>query len=710
MTALWRSANVMKSAAATLLLMALLVIAAVHWSSQKAVAIQGPSAMQSVSLNRLWLGVDNGLWVLDAAGRKLSQKTAQELGLSGAVSNIAPAPDGEVLLTTRGQASWAVVRAADMTLLRTITPQWPDDFKGNVPRAIRVAVSPDWDIAVATGGGHTVLLFDKNGTFKARTPKDTYNFTNGLWHSPQGWWTTDTNRFALRLLDTYTLVQKGSIPLTQALSGYDFLGEMVASRGSPKTTLGPVPVATTSRVGQMMEPGFVVDVFADGSQAAYNKAPLAIVQDISWMGDKLLVIDGSTYKILQFSAQREAMGSFGSEEVQRAFASMLDERLFWTNLSSRYMFLLAAGLLLVGMAAYSRHNILAVNAVVTQRRSSTVGTPVVPARLAYKQRFWATGWPWLVRFLVMLFCVLWLADAALIFAANHGFTGPSAWLPTLLLTVCLPIALVALWQQWHYQRLSSMPAYEGSLNREAMTWLLDHDDWDKLRQDGEAPRETLVLRSRWLGWRRQWLLVTNQRVLVFAANARERRLVSEWPRNAVAFAGLAWQDLQGGKPPSRLNRWLLPQVNMRLRLSTGNVVTGICPSAVTATRTAQLLMQARPTPNAAAFASEPESRAARHARRRRRRLHQVFASMLVPGLGQWLQDRFVSGTIYLTAAALLLLFLGPVLWASLGPKMHVAAISKLTSLHGWLLLAAVAAFDAYQFSGTSTRRKTKRTQ
>ena len=143
MQAFWRSAKAMKIVAATLLPMALLVIAAVHLSSQKVIAIQGPGAVQALSPDRLWLGVNKELWVFDAAGHKLAQKTTQELGLAEAVSNIASAPDGEVLLTTRGQATWTVVRAADMKVVRTIKPQWPEEFKGNVARAIHVAVSPE---------------------------------------------------------------------------------------------------------------------------------------------------------------------------------------------------------------------------------------------------------------------------------------------------------------------------------------------------------------------------------------------------------------------------------------------------------------------------------------------------------------------------------------------------------------------------------------
>lgn len=242
-----------------------------------------------------------------------------------------------------------------------------------------------------------------------------------------------------------------------------------------------------------------------------------------------------------------------------------------------------------------------------------------------------------------------------------------------------------------------------------MTWLLDHADWDEVKQNGESPRETLVLRGRWIGWRKQWLLVTNQRVLLFAANARERGLVSAWPRNAVVFAGLPWQDVQGGRPPTLLSRWLIPHVNLRLRLGSGELVSGICPSSVTVTRTAQLLMQTKVAPSASSSASQSADKLARQARRRNRRWHQVIASTLVPGLGQWLQDRFVTGTIYFTAAALLmLLVVGPVLWASDGPKMHVSELAKTRSLFWWLLLVAVAAWDAYQFSGGQARRKSVR--
>ena len=700
MLGILRSAQGMKTVATTLMGLALVTIAAVHVSSQKSVAIQGPGAMQAVSPERVWLGVNTDLWVMDASGRILAQKSAEDFGFKEAISNIALAPNGEALLTTRGDPTWKVVRVSDLSVIRTITPQWPEEFKGNVSRAIHVAVSPAWDIAVATGGGHTVLLFGSDGKLKARTPNGTYYFTNGLLHSPQGWWTTDTNNYVLRLLDSETLVGKGSIHLTESMGAYNALGEMTASRGAPKATTGELPLVTVSRLGFLMEPGYVVDVFPDGSQASYNKEPLPRVQDITWLGETLLVVDGGQYQVLRFSSRREAMPPFGDAEVRRLLSDMHDDRVFWVNLSSRYMFLLAATLLLCGIGAYSRHKKLTARAFVKERVTRTVGTPLTPVFLN-RQWLWAIFWPLAVRLGVVLFCVFWLSGTALFYSAVYRQTNPWWLLMVLILTIPLPIFLAALWQQKRYKRFSLKPDYEGVMNRKAMSWLLDHDDWDKIRQDGEVARETLLLRgARTFFAKTQWVLVTSQRVLVFAVSARERRLVDEWPRSAVVFAGLPEKDPMGGKSPRWLGRWLVPQPNLRIRFNSGEVIVGISPSAVTAIRVAALLTRTKPVHQPTLLHGSRQAATIAPARRRRR-WHQIIVSMVIPGLGQWLQDRFVSGTVFFTAAVLLVLFgLGPVLWAASGPKMHVGMFTKLNYLAWWFLLALVSAWDTYQFAAT----------
>ena len=140
--------------------------------------------------------------------------------------------------------------------------------------------------------------------------------------------------------------------------------------------------------------------------------------------------------------------------------------------------------------------------------------------------------------------------------------------------------------------------------------------------------------------------------------------------------------------------------NLRIRFSTGEVVVGISPSAVTAIRVAALLTRTKPVHQPTLLRGSQQA-ATVAPERRRHRWHQIIASFVIPGLGQWLQDRFVSGTVFFTAAVLLVLLgVGPVLWAASGPKMHVGMFTKLNYLVWWFLLVLVSAWDTYQFAAT----------
>ena len=696
----------MKNLAAGLLALALAAIAAMYMASQKMIAIQGPGALQVVDGRAVWLGVNDDLWILDPQGHKTGQRSAAQLGLSEAVSNIVLAPQGQALLTSRGDRAWQVIDTSDLSRVRTITPQWPADFRDNALRAIHIAVSARWDIAVATGGGHAVLLFDRNGKFKGRTPPGTFYFTNGLWHGPQGWWTTDTNRSTLRLLDTETLAPRQSIRLAGPLGGYDALGELIASRGDPAPGTQEPPLATVSTLGFLMEPGHAVDVFADGRHLPFNKKPLARLRDMAWLDRNLLVVDGANYQILRFGADRTAMPRFGDGEVNDALRQMRAERDFWANLSSRYMFLVAAVLLLAGIAAYGRHQKLMVRAVTRDRGNSPVGTLRQSRWTLVRQRLWIFGWPVMLRFAAaaggLAFMLPWLTGAPVTALIENAplLLAPAA------LSVFAPVCVVAIWQQYRHARLSRSARYEATLNHRALVWLDRHDDWDRASQPDEVPRETLYLP----GWKPRWLLVTSQRVLLFAASARERRLLREWPRSQVVFAGSP-QDAPGARRPASWRRWMLARPNLVIDFEGGERLAVSCASAVAAVRAAGLLTQGRSLParahaRARARKHRRAAATARPARRPvRRRWHEVAASFLVPGLGQWLQDRFVTGTVLFTAAALLCIMgWGPVLWASSGPKMHVALWDKAFALLAWLALSLAAAADAFHFSARQRAR------
>lgn len=699
MSSFWHSSKGMKNLAAGLLALALAGIATVHFASQKMIAIQGPGTLRAVDDQAVWLGVNNELWILDAAGHKTSQRTSSQLGLTAAVSNIALAPDGQALLTDRSDTAWQVVNTADLSRVRTIRPQWPPGFSDNYRRAIHIAVSPDWNIAVGTGGGHAVLLFDRDGKFKAQTAPGTFYFTNGLWHGPRGWWTTDTNRATLRLLDTETLAVKESIELKGELGGYSALGELVPSRGAPLADTQAVPVATVSRLGFLMTPGYAADVFADGRQTTFNKEPFAQLRDMDWFNKSLLIVDGGTYQVFRFGADRSSLGRFGDEEVNRALQRMNEERMFWTTLSSRQAFLTAAVMLLAGIAAYGRHKKLAVLAVTAARstgRPAGGGSFQGLLRLVW-QRLWIFGLPVVLRLLAfwagLRFLLPWLMAGR---GSPAGLGDALLILELALLSVLVPVLPVAMWQQWRHTRLTRKAAYEATLNHKARVWLDRHDDWDRVREPNESPRETLYLP----GFKARWLLITNQRVLLFAASARERRLRNEWACHSVVVAGPP-NEVPGGRASAKWRRILLCQPNLAVTFANGERLVVRCASAVTAGRAAEMLMQTRRMVSQAAPVTPATTR---RPKERRRRWREVFASLAVPGLGQWMQDRFVTGTVLFTAGALLfLLVAGPVLWAAYGPKMHVGFLNKAYALFWWVVLAMVAAADAFHFSDSKRR-------
>jgi hypothetical protein len=309
-----------------------------------------------------------------------------------------------------------------------------------------------------------------------------------------------------------------------------------------------------------------------------------------------------------------------------------------------------------------------------------------PVRRLAKQRLWIYGVPLAVRAAVGLAGLLvlfpWLYSTLL------GST-PDRWsdaLRLLALSVLLPLLPVALWEQWRHARVSAQEDYEAALNDRAVNWLRAQEDFDRVKLEGEMPRETVYIP----GWRSRWLLVTNRRVLLFAASARERRLLSEWSRRAVTMAG-AGDDVP---PQAKLPVWqrlfrLAP--NLGVCFTTGTVLRLRCASSVTARRVAQLLMSspAIPETGAAPLYEAPQPRG----------WHEVVASFVVPGSGQLLQGRFVIGTLLFIAALLLAVVeLGPVLWALQGPGMDFSPITATSAVVLWLLISLVAGSDAHHFS------------
>ena len=112
----------MKKIAVALLAAALAVIALSFWFSQRAIAIQGPSALAVLDDQTVWLSVDEALWKMSSDGRRVSRLDTRTLGLKGRVGNIALDPSGMMVLGIRDQETLHVFDPRQAQIVRSLSP------------------------------------------------------------------------------------------------------------------------------------------------------------------------------------------------------------------------------------------------------------------------------------------------------------------------------------------------------------------------------------------------------------------------------------------------------------------------------------------------------------------------------------------------------------------------------------------------------------
>ena len=79
----------------------------------------------------------------------------------------------------------------------------------------------------------------------------------------------------------------------------------------------------------------------------------------------------------------------------------------------------------------------------------------------------------------------------------------------------------------------------------------------------------------------------------------------------------------------------------------------------------------------------------------------VWASALVPGLGQWMQRRGLTALSFFVPWLVLLFFVAaPVGYKAWGPRAEVSLQTLATVAAAWLFYAGWAAWDAWRMGGT----------
>lgn len=333
-------------------LLALVVIALDLRVSQRALELNGPSALAvRPDGTQAWLAVDDQLWSFDAAGRRGPRTSLAEIGLPGNVYSLDWQPAANRLAMRLDDDP--VVYLLDPATLRPagrVTLQWPAELLPHAARAVHLAFAPDGRIAASTGGGHAVALFASDGRFLARTRLGMYRFTNGLWWAGEALWTTDTNGLQLKRLDgrTLELQQEVDVP---APRGTRFLG--LARPHPPSDGLPPdqAPWATVIRFGHDRIVGVVADILPGGSEALFSQAGRLEPRDLNWLGRELLVVDGQSRSVLRWNAAHQPLAPFGDEDSRRelAEAARLQQHLLWLHrgLTALAVALVSAAIVLV---------------------------------------------------------------------------------------------------------------------------------------------------------------------------------------------------------------------------------------------------------------------------------------------------------------------------------------------------------------------------
>lgn len=676
--------------ACTVLAIAAVVVALL--ASQKRVAIQGPSALAPLPGGSVWLGVDRELWRLDAQGRRELRRPVADLGLPGPAATLGLHPDGRMVATVRGDSRLHFLDPASGRRVASLAPQWPADLARHGGRAINVAFHPDGRVAIATGGGHAVAAFDAQGRFLGRSRPGAYEFTNGLWWQGERLWTTDTNRGSLVALDGRTLQESRRVVLHGLASRCRFvaLAEPWAG-GAPGRE--DAPLATLVRYANGMVEGDLVDALPGGRVHGYQAPAFMEPRDIKRRGDELWLVDGASYSIRRFSAQRQALGEFGDASVRGEMRSALQlrhslQRAYWSAVAAAVVLFLA-GLLLAWRAQWlERGARLAAQGATL----AGLGTPLLDLRTRLRL-VGGAAWP-LVAGAVVAFVPLRLPR-------GYAFAGLGRT-EVLLAAMAVSLLLVAwggLRLRRRFANAAADPQLDALLNQAAVLALRRGEAFWTLRLPGEVPRETLMLQAGMAG--RQWLVLTDRRLLVFASNLTDFTL-----RREIALAEVAAARVLDRAAMTRPQRWRqawAQGVLLEVTLRDGSAVQGWTPAMLAARRVAGLLQS--PAPAAAVGRARPVSGLAPGEVERPAALWQTLASLAVPGSGQWMQRRTGTALLMFSLWAFIAVFsVLPIVWTLWAPRAAVSPRAVLWAAVAYALVCGLAALDTWRTRATPVSR------
>ena len=678
------SIKLLKTVAVLFMLLALGCVAGAFMATNERINIQGPSALAVLPDRTVWVSVDEALWHLDANGGRLAVVNGSAIGVFGRIGNLVVHGNGQLVAQVRNDPGLYFLDPETALVKSRLVPQWPADLGEHGSNAINYAFSDDGRVAIATGGGHAVALFDGEGRFLGRTKPGMYKFTNGLWWSGDTLWTTDTNRQQLVELDGNTLAEKSRVDLQKNCGGWQYLGMAVPSHGQPSGETQQPPLATIVRFANGMIKGHATDVFGDGSQMNFPVVSTPEPRDIKWRGNELLMVDGADYSIKRYSDDRISLEDFGDEQVRTELKAMMAHKSELTGRYNKYLggavilFVFGFGFAVFAQMREKKSALANLNVDLSQ-----LGSP----RTTERERFLASikiFWPLAVSFLFMLLLPKLLKTGLV----PHNMLLFVAFL--LPLFFILPIMYIFRRAKKH----AGDNEIEAIFNYRAVQFLEKDSTFWKVRLPDELPREALMLVSGRGGW--SLAVLTTQRLLLFVANLRDRTLSREYPLADVSDIRMLEPDEMSWF--QRLKCFLNPLGGiLRIDFKDGSLLSGLVATDQPVRRMAELLHAAR---SGSSFSPVPplaaQAQAADKPKRSTKTVQETIASLLIPGLGQWMQRRSGTALIFFVIWLLQLMVAIPILLAWWNVTTEVSIQTVVMVAFSDVFICSVAAFDAWR--------------
>lgn len=653
---------------------------AVHAGKQRA-EHWGPRIVEQSSDGNVWLTIDQELLIASPEGDLRKRVDLRSLNLPGPLNTLAPLPGAEarMLAGVIDMPEWLVMDGEGRVLNRIR----PNDIGAAYHDTLHLATAPDGRIAMATSGDHRVLAFDANGKRLAESPAGLFRYANGLWHEDNRWWVIDTNHGLLRTLNDETLQAETSIAVpAMGLARFPAL-----ARRSPGGAI------TVSEMRNGMEKGVVFDMSPEGKllhqypSRAADPEPVAFL----WIGEQLLLADRFDHTLQLFDADGRYLRPWGGEQVTAIAKTSFDERSRW----ARILLYAQIGAVTLGLLSILGYFASKQRPVPSERGEAAFAKLATPgldtrAELIGGLRLY---WP-LALALSVFFLLNKLLDAlgtVLVTALQPSLTPNLARLLILLLLIVIATTLINLAAR-RVARQARLPQFEALFSSHWVKWIRRSATARNALEDKESAREVLMVQTSKLfpAFNMNVWLLTDRRLLIFRPGPGT---------DGKLLAAIDRRDCSASiKPATGLRARLGGRDRIHVATRDGRDYSGYAGSPVTAQRVAALLgARKKLSTHWARTSTTPEMRSPEPAA-------AFVLSLIVPGLAQLLQDRFVLGVTLLTAASITAaITLVPVLLGWLGHFYDVPLGIGIASLMASAVWALLAASDAALYARRAHR-------